>query len=486
MKELCGMTNTRKTAREVRRKTKIVATLGPNSSDEKTLAKMLKAGMNVARINFSHGDHQSNGALIEAVRRASELTGKPVAILQDLCGPKIRIGDFETELVKLRSRTRITLTTKKVVGTPERVSVNYKRLPKEVEKGTLILLNDGKVLLRVRSTTDTDIECDILRGGMIRGRRGVNAPGTSLSISALTTKDKNDLKFGLSIGVHFVTLSFVRKAKEIRELRKLLGEHRHRVGIIAKIETEEAIANIDEIIEVSDGIMVARGDLAIEIPRERVPLVQKEVIRKCNALGKPVITATQMLDSMRDNEVPTRAEVNDVANAVLDGTDAVMLSDETAVGNHPVEAIEAMDAIAKTVEASVPAEYHHERHTRKATEVSESITAAIAEEARRLNVSAIVTLSESGTTARLVARHRPRQPILVLTLHEYTFYQLQLLRDCYPVYAASVSSLAEALDEARQHLIDGRFARTGDRFILGAGMRFKESGATNLMVIERV
>ena len=469
------------------RKTKIVATLGPHSSDEKTLKAMLKAGMNVARVNFSHGDHESNGALIEAVRAASEKAKQPVAILQDLCGPKIRIGDFETELVKLKPRQRITLTTKPIVGTAERVSINYKKLPREVKPGSPILLNDGKVLLRAVKTTDTDIVCDIVIGGTIRGRRGVNVPGAMLSLSAISAKDKKDLQFGLSVGVDFVTLSFVRTAKEIHQLRTLLGEQRNAVGIIAKIETQEAIDHLDAIIDAADGVMVARGDLAIEIPRERVPLVQKEVIRKCNEHGKPVITATQMLDSMREQEVPTRAEVNDVANAILDGTDAVMLSDETTVGRFPVEAIAAMDSIARTTEASRAADALAVRSHFPTTSIAASLTATIAEEARLLDTAAIVALTESGATARLVARHRPRQPILVITPHERTFNQMLLVHGCIHVLLpAGVRSLDEARKAARTVLRREKLASRGERFVLGAGLPFGKQGSTNLLVVDEV
>ena len=468
------------------RKTKIVATLGPNSSDKKTLTAMLKAGMNVARVNFSHGDHESNGALIETVRAAAADAKRPVAILQDLCGPKIRIGDFTTELVKLKPRQRITLTTKPGVGTVDRVSINYKKLPKEVEPGAPILLNDGKVLLKVVETTDTDIVCDIVIGGTIRGRRGVNVPGSMLSISALTAKDKKDLQFGLSIGVNFATLSFVRTAKEVQHLRKLLGEHRESVGIIAKIETKEAIDNLDEIVAAADGVMVARGDLAIEIPRELVPLVQKDIIRKCNQEGKPVITATQMLDSMREQEVPTRAEVNDVANAILYGTDAVMLSDETTVGRFPVEAIKTMDSVACTTEESILADGRYTSLSYPIESVAESVTASIAEEARLLDASAVVALSETGATARLIARHRPHQPVLVITPHERTFHQAQLIHGCYPVLAESVSSLTEAIASARTLLRQEGLAKRGERFILGAGRPFGEAGSTNMLVVEEV
>ncbi len=465
------------------RKTKIVATLGPASSDLATLRRMIAAGMNVARLNFSHGDHESSGALIANVRAAAEAAKQPVAILQDLGGPKIRIGDFTTETVTLKPKQTFTLTTIPGLGTKERVFVSYKKLPTEVKAGASILLNDGKVLLRVTKTTATDIVCTVVNGGTIRGRRGVNVPGAMLSLSAITAKDKRDLAFGLSQGVHFVTLSFVRHAKDIAQLRRLLGEQAQRVGIIAKIETQEAITHLDDIIAAADGVMVARGDLAIEIPRETVPLVQKDIIARCNQAGKPVITATQMLDSMREQAVPTRAEVNDVANAILDGSDAVMLSDETTIGVDPVAAVAAMRAIADTTEGHLPPPPSPLTH---AQSISSSIASAIASQAAELDCTAIVALSETGKTGQRIARSRPQQPILLLTPHEHTYYRTLLVRGCWPRLIAGVSTISEAVTLARQELRATKLARSGDRFALGIGTAFGQTGTTNLLVIETV
>lgn len=465
------------------RKTKIVATLGPASSSETVLKQMIMAGMNVARLNFSHGDHESNGALIATVRAAATAVKQPVAILQDLGGPKIRIGDFTTETVTLTPKQIFTLTTTPGLGTNERVFVSYKKLPSEVKAGAPILLNDGKVLLRVQETTNTDIICTVVIGGTIRGRRGVNVPGAMLSLSAITAKDKRDLAFGLSQGVHFVTLSFVRHAKDILQLRRLLGTHSERIGIIAKIETQEAIDHLDEIIAAADGVMVARGDLAIEIPRETVPLVQKDIIARCNAAGKPVITATQMLDSMREQAVPTRAEVNDVANAILDGSDAVMLSDETTIGVDPVAAVAAMRAIADATEGHLPPPPSPLTH---AHSISSSIASAIATQAAELECVAIVALSETGKTGQRIARSRPQQPILLLTPHEHTYYRSLLVRGCWPQLITPVSTISDALRVARQALTQTKLAVRGQRFVLGVGTAFGQSGATNLLVIETV
>jgi pyruvate kinase len=465
-------------------KTKIVATLGPRSADVSTLRKMIEAGMNVARLNFSHGDHASNQALVSAVKAAESAVGIPVAILQDLGGPKIRIGDFATETVTLTPRQTFTLTTKSIVGSAERVHVSYQKLPREVTQGASILLNDGKLHLKVRRTTDTDIETEVVIGGTIRGRRGVNVPGAGLSISAITPKDKRDLAFGLSLGVHFVTLSFVRTAAEVGKLRRLLGNDAERVGIIAKIETKEAIENIDAIIAAADGIMVARGDLAIEIPRAEVPLVQKQIIAKCNEAGKPVITATQMLDSMREQEVPTRAEVNDVANAILDGSDAIMLSDETTVGQFPVAAVAMMRSIADTVERHEHTITRTPKHAKET--IADSIATAAAREAKVLGARAIVALSESGTTGRLIARHRPDQPIIILTPHTHTYYQLLLSYGCIPHKIKPVHSLKEAVRQARHTLTNMHIAKAGDRFVLNVGTAFGESGSINMLLVEVV
>ncbi len=468
------------------KKTKIVATLGPSCADEKTMTAMVKAGMNVARANFSHGSHEEHRALIEKMRAVSEKTRIPVAILQDLSGPKIRIGDFVDGAITLKKGATFTLTTKKVPGTVDRVYLNYSKLPREVKKGQDILLNDGKVRLHVEKTTPTDIVTTVVVGGMIRSRRGVNVPGADLSIPAITAKDKLDIVFGKEVGVNFVTLSFVRHARDIENLRTLLGDTANEVGIIAKIETTQAVENIDAIIAAADGIMVARGDLAIEIPKEEVPIVQKTIILKCNQVGKPVITATQMLDSMKEHPVPTRAEVSDVANAIFDGTDAVMLSDETAVGLNPALAIETMAGIAQKIEAS--SLYHDEyyRRVHSSQNSVDAVTSSIVRTAHTTEAKAIVAFSESGYTGRLVARHHPQQPIIVLTPHKKTFFQSLLNFGCYPHDAPIITSIEEAIDLAKKALKDYGLGKKGDTFVLGAGLPLGKSGPTNTMLIERV
>lgn len=481
------MKTTNKKLRYVKaRKTKIVATVGPNSGTVPILVSMLKAGMNVARINFSHGNHEEHAEKISNIREAAKQVELPVAILQDLGGPKIRIGDFDTDTVTLEVGKKFTLTTNKVKGSDKIVYINYKRLPAEVKKGMDILVNDGKLQLKVMSATNTDIVCKVMVGGTIRSKRGVNVPGASLSINTITAKDKKDLVFGIEQGVNFVTLSFVRKASEIFQLRKLLGASKDKIGIIAKVETQEAVNNLDEIIAAADGIMVARGDLAVEIPSAKVPLIQKEIIKKCNILGKPVITATQMLDSMREQTTPTRAEVNDVANAILDGADAVMLSDETAVGKYPIEAVKVMSRIASTIEENHSAADVVPLVRSGVDTVADAVTEAITRESIAVGAVAIIALSESGHTGRLVARHRPTVPVYVLTPNEKTFHQSLLVYGCQPILVSRVQNIKEALELSQEILVGCGLCRKGDRFVLGAGMPFGTKGSTNVMVIGKV
>ena len=408
------------------RQTKIVATIGPASADKKVLNAMVNAGMNVARINFSHGDHATHHASIEAVRLAAKTCGVPVAILQDLSGPKIRIGDFadNAEFITLKKGRTLMLTTERILGDETRLYVNYKNLPKEVKPGMRLLLDDGKIALEVTKVSKTEITTKILDGGKIRSRRGVNAPDSSLSISALTPKDKKDLEFGIAMNVDFVALSFVRSAGDIIQLQKILNEKKSTAKIIAKIETRGAMENIDEIIALAGGIMIARGDLAVEIPREEVPLAQKMIIQKCIAAGKPVITATQMLDSMTTQSSPTRAEVNDVANAIFDGTDAVMLSQETAVGDDPAHVIRVMSDIARTTERS---ELYRRANTYReyaVNGIADAVSMSVSVVADQVGAHAIVALTESGFTPRMVSRQKPSAPILVLTASKTTYQQL--------------------------------------------------------------
>lgn len=468
-------------------KTKIVATLGPNSSEVSVIEKMLREGLNVARVNMSHGDHSSHAQNIKNARTASQNTKIPIAILQDLSGPKIRIGDFETDTVTLIPGKKLTLTTEKCLGTVSRVSINYPKLPEEVTSGMSIFLNDGKQKLTVDSVQGIEIHTTVVHGGTIRGRRGVNIPDANLSIASLTPKDKKDLIFGLTQNPDFVTLSFVRTVSDIHLLRKLISKGTSRaVSIVAKIETKTAIQNLDEIIEAADAIMVARGDLAIEIPTEKVPLLQKKIIRAANIAGKPVITATQMLDSMRTEVTPTRAEVSDIANAILDGTDAVMLSDETAVGAHPDKPIEVMSRVAREVESD---EFYIERSAQwnfSAQNACEAVARSINKTAKATKSKAIVAFSQSGYTGRMIARYKPQTPVLVLTPDSDAFNKMLLTYGCEPILIPKVKRLEDAQKVARKILQERGLAKKADPFVLCAGITFGIAGSTNMMMVENI
>ncbi len=467
-----------------RKKTKIVATIGPVTANEKMMTDLAKAGMNVVRINFSHGDFAEHEPKVHLARQISQKLKQPIAILQDLGGPKIRIGDFGVESVMLKPGATFTLTTDKVVGDDKRVSINYPLLPKEVKVGGLILLHDGKKKLQIAEIKGNDVICKVIVGGEIKSRRGVNLPGAYLSISSITDKDKKDLEFGLKHKVDFIALSFVRRPSDILELREILKKRKSSAGIIAKIETPEALENIDEIIKLADGIMVARGDLAIEIPAEEVPLVQKMLIQKCHQAGKPVITATQMLESMIKSPVPTRAEVSDVANAILDGTDAIMLSEETTLGDYPVEAVKMMRTIAERMERELShrADKAESFNHGMADVVSRAVTAS----ANELGAKLIVALTNSGHTARMISRYRPKQAVIALTPDEAAVGKMVLSYGCYPMSIKKFKTLDSVLPLVRQLALENKLAKKGDKVVVVAGMPFGHSIDTNMMLIEEI
>jgi len=443
---------------------------------------MLDAGMSVARFNMSHGNHATHAAHMKTARAASRASNRPLAILQDLSGPKIRIGELNKETVDLEEGHSFTLTTKPCVGDASHAYVSYRKLPTVVKRGMHIFLNDGKIHLKVTSVTQTDIRTTIIVGGAIRARRGVNIPDAHFTFSALTPKDKRDVLFGLEQDVDIITLSFVRSAADIKRLRSLLKKRPH-VNIVAKIETKAAVTNLDEIIEAADALMVARGDLAIEVPPERVPLIQKQIIRAANRAGKPVITATQMLDSMRVSTVPTRAEVNDVANAVLDGTDAVMLSDETAIGLHPAKTVTVMSRIALETEHDTLFIDRQDEWDFEPKTTYDAVSRSIVKTARTTKARAIVAFSESGHTGRMVARYRPHIPILVLTPNRETFNTSLLTYGCVPVLIHKVKQLKDARTTAKKVLMEHGICQPGDVYVLGAGLPFGTPGATNMMIV---
>jgi len=453
------------------------------------LEALIRAGMNVARVNFSHGDHQEQKAKMENVRAVAAKMREPIAILQDLCGPKIRIGDFENGSITLVRGQRFTLSTLPIKGTNERVFIDYPYLHQEVKKGDVIMLDDGRRKLVVQSVRDHEVITRVEVGGTIKGRRGVNAPGAFRKVGAITKKDKIDLAFGLTEKVDFVALSFVRSAEDVKKLRALIIKQspQHIPGIIAKIETPEAVTAIDEIIAASDGIMVARGDLAVEISAENVPFIQKHIIRSCVAAGKPVITATQMLESMISSPVPTRAEVADVANAILDGTDAVMLSQESALGEFPLEAVTMMSKIAhETENQSTYRDLFKHFQSRNEYEMVDALGRAVVETAVRVKSRAIVALSESGYTGRMIARHRPMQPIIVFTPRETTARRLALSFACHPCMVSSFEDLFAVIAESKSTILKEKLATRGDNIILVAGIPLGSAGNTNMMMVQKV
>ncbi|MBI2046041.1 MAG: pyruvate kinase [Parcubacteria group bacterium] len=476
----------------VTKKTKIVATIGPASESEAMLTRLVKAGMNVCRLNFSHGSHEEHAARVANIRAVAKKLSTPIAILQDLSGPKIRIGDFYQERVMLKKGALFTLTTKSCIGDEKKAWVSYAALPKEVKKGDTILLDDGKKRLDVVSVSGTDIVCRIIVGGETKGRRGVNIPGVSLGMSSLTTKDKKDLPFGIHHQADFIALSFVRRASDIRELRAMLTKAKSSAKIIAKIETEEAIKNIDAIIAETDGVMVARGDLAVEVPPQEVPILQKMIIKKCKELGKPVIVATQMMESMIKSPVPTRAEVSDVANSILDGADAVMLSEESALGEYPVETVEMMSRVALSVEKNYPhraALYDKllSSETKNAQkETVDAVTFAVVSTAYTVHARAIVALTESGLTARMLSRYRPEQLIIVMSPREETIRQLSLSFGCSSAHIDAFTDITEVMKTVRTFVLTNKIAKKGDRVVIAAGIPFGKSGGTNLLLVQVV
>lgn len=469
------------------KRTKIVATIGPSSCDPKVLAKLIRAGMNVARLNFSHGSHEDHARAIETIRAVSKKLNEPIAIIQDLSGPKVRIGDFADGSITLVPGARFTLSSVPCVGSTERVFISYPHLPQEVKKGDTIMLDDGRRKLEVVSVHGNDVVTTVIVGGHIKGRRGVNIPGAFRKVSPLTKKDRADLVFGLAQGVDFVALSFVRSSGDVKKLRALIMKQglKHAPRIIAKIETPEAVEDIDAIIAASDSVMVARGDLAVEVSPENVPFIQKQIIRKCISAGKPVITATQMLESMIHSPVPTRAEVGDVANAILDGTDAVMLSQETAMGEYPVEAVAMMAQVAEKTENH--STYRDLFRGTRASDESETVDAvgrAVVDATHATNAKAIVALSESGFTARMISRCRPTRPIIVLTPREETARQLTLSFACHSFVATSFEDLLDVVAESRHVILKQKLAAKGDHIIIAAGIPFGKVGGSNLMLVQ--
>jgi len=466
------------------RRTKIVCTIGPASDSEEMITKLIGAGMNVARLNFSHGTSEYQRDLVRKVKRVRKALNRPVAILQDLQGPKIRIGEIGAAIVQLRPGQEFTLTADVVVGDATRASVSLKTLPHEVKIGHPILLADGNIELRVERIAPPNVYCRVIVGGVLSSHKGINLPGSEVQVDSLTKKDRLDIVIGLEEGVDAIALSFVRRAGDILACRKVVKDHGGSTPIIAKIEKHEAVDNIDSIVAAAQGIMVARGDLGVEIDLEKVPLVQKAIIRKCNALGKPVITATQMLLHMVDNPRPTRAEVTDVANAILDGADAVMLSEETAAGQYPAEAVVMMDRIARSAESCLDELKFENIPIEGGTE--DAISRASYFIAKEIGAAAIVTPTWSGSTACLVSRFRPKQPILATTPNESA---LDFLGLCWGVIPVLIPSADTTDDVIRLSINAARQAgnlTSGQQVIITGGAPLHVAGKTNFIKVERV
>ncbi len=475
------------------KRTKIVATIGPTSRDEELLRQMIRAGMNVARINFSHGDHEVHGAAIDDVRRIAEEEGAVVAILCDIQGPKIRIGKIENEPLMLSPGDPITLTLDAGKGGEGNVvSLPHPEFVRDIKDGMQLLLDDGKMEFIVRQATARTLICEVVIGGPLTSRKGVTAPTARLTLSAITDKDREDVKFALSKNTEYLAMSFVRSEDDIREMRWLIRHLGGNAAIIAKIEKHEALENIVEIIEATDGVMVARGDLGVETPAEEVPYHQKRIIRLCNAAAKPVITATQMLNSMVDNPRPTRAEASDVYNAILDGTDAVMLSNETASGGFPVRAVETMANIAAIAEQHIL--MTNQLEVRQITKpdlegreaISDAVSQATVQIADALNCRAIVTSTLTGYTTRRVAKERPKTPIICVTPNEVTYRRMALVWGVVPLIVPEFNSIDEMMGVVVRAAADAQLVQQGDVLVLIAGVPVRVGGQTNFLKIHMV
>ncbi len=469
------------------RRTKIVCTIGPATDSPEMIEKLIKAGMNVARLNFSHGTYEEHLAKIRAIRAISEKLGKTVGILQDLSGPKIRIGKLAAGHVTLPIGHEFTFTTENVEGNGERVTLPFPNLPRQVRRGQMVYVDDAKLEFRVLATTDTEIVTKVVIGGDLGSNKGFTVPGADYDVPGVTEKDKADLRFGLEHGVDWVASSFVRSADDIVPLRRVMREVGSRVPVIAKIERPEAVKNILSIIEAYDGIMVARGDLGIELPIDEVPVIQKNIIRHCNRIGKPVITATQMLDSMISNPRPTRAEVTDVANAIIDGTDATMLSGETAAGQFPIEAVKMMDAVARRIEKSLDFRgICAHRQDYPTHDTTEAIGEAAAKLACDIDVAAIITCTFGGTTARLVSKYRPHAPIIAAASNEETARRLALSWGVEPVYVEMAKDTDGLIQNAVEASRDAKLVKKGDTVLVIAGVPVGVPGNTSLIRVLKV
>ncbi|MFC0557913.1 pyruvate kinase [Halalkalibacter alkalisediminis] len=467
------------------RKTKIVCTIGPASESVDKLVALIEAGMNVARLNFSHGDFEEHGARIKNIREAAEKTGNTVAILLDTKGPEIRTQTLEGGVAELKAGDELIISMTEVVGNNKKISVSYPGLINDVSPGSSILLDDGLIGLEVTEVLEGELVTKVLNSGTLKNKKGVNVPNVSVNLPALTDKDAADIKFGIEQGVDFIAASFVRRATDVLEIRELLDNNNgSEIHIIPKIENQEGVDNIDEILDVSDGLMVARGDLGVEIPAEEVPLVQKQLIKKCNFAAKPVITATQMLDSMQRNPRPTRAEASDVANAIFDGTDAIMLSGETAAGDYPVESVQTMHNIATRTEQALNYSNMLRKKTKEeTTTITSAIGQSVAHTAFNLNAAVILSATESGHTARVVSKYRPKSPIIAVTSNAKVIRKLSLVWGVTPIQGREATSTDEMFESTISTALESNSIKQGDLVVITAGVPVGETGTTNIMKV---
>ena len=469
------------------RKTKIICTIGPASESEEMLRALIDAGMNVARFNFSHGTHEEHREKFKRLVRIRKEMGKPVATLMDTKGPEIRLKDFEGGKVMLEKGKGFTLTTEDVMGTAERASITYKDLVKDVKAGGSILIDDGLIELRIDNVTDTDIHCTVINGGPVSNHKGVNVPDTDLSMPFISEQDRADIEFGAKLGYEYIAASFTRTADDIREIRAILDQFGSRMKIIAKIESTQGVNNIDEILDVADGVMVARGDLGVEVPMEEVPVYQKHIIHLAEVRGKIVVTATQMLDSMMHNPRPTRAEATDVANAIYDGTTAIMLSGETASGAYPLEAVRTMSRIAAAAENDID---YRRRFMNRPDEIDADITTAISHStcmvAQDINAKAIVTVTMSGFTARRISKYKPTCPIVACSVSEPVACQMNLLYGVIPLNIPQEDNEEMLFEAAVMAAKKAGVVEKGDKVVLTAGVPLGETGNTNMVRVFEV
>lgn len=472
-----------------RRRTKIVCTIGPSCNTQEKIEDLLLHGMNVARVNFSHGTHEDHAQVIKNIREAARKYKYSIPVLMDLQGPKIRVGQMQGGGAELETGSIVKITAENITGDAETIPIDYKNLIREAEEGNSILLDDGLLEFRVVEKHPDYLKAKVVVGGYLKPRKGVNLPNVRLSIPAMTEKDLKDLEFGLTQDVDLIALSFVRSAKDIRDIISRVRSAGSQAAIIAKIEKPEALEVIDEIIEEADGIMVARGDLGIEIPTEQVPVVQKMIIEKCRQAGKPVITATQMLDSMISNPRPTRAESSDVANAVLDGTDAVMLSGETAAGEYPMEAVNVMDRICRSIEEKTPVLYHSLEYKKpewKEKQVIESLAYSCVTLAENVEAKAISTITHSGSTARRIAKFRPKVPIIAFTESKKVRRQLNLVWGVYSVRLEELFDTDKSVKMMEDYIRDNGLVKSGERAIVATGMPIAKRGRTNMIKVSTI